>query len=60
MIYLVTEYASGGEIFGKGVPYCYPDSECCCHRFFLCFIVLKCLAIWAILQKVKSLNLMKI
>lgn len=23
MIYLVTEYASGGEIFGKCVPHCY-------------------------------------
>lgn len=22
MIYLVTEYASGGEIFGKGPPQC--------------------------------------
>lgn len=42
MIYLVTEYASGGEIFGKGVPHysfvvdklspcvCFCFSRCAC------------------------------
>lgn len=27
MIYLVTEYASGGEIFGKGVSPMYPSAS---------------------------------
>uniref|UniRef100_A0A3B4X0G9 non-specific serine/threonine protein kinase n=1 Tax=Seriola lalandi dorsalis TaxID=1841481 RepID=A0A3B4X0G9_SERLL len=37
MIYLVTEYASGGEIFGKGCA-------CCGFPFYYCLCLLACVS----------------
>lgn len=42
MIYLVTEYASGGEIFGKGVSHCYFVVGSLSNLVYLCFSVCAC------------------